>query len=98
MLLERITSRVMPGRAVTTLLMLAMVTVTSVAQQDVDPVVKKAQDARAALDGGRFDDALALFKDAQIERPEAPELALDIGLASYKLGQFHDAVTSCSKA
>ncbi len=97
MLLERIASRMAMGRTLAALVILAA-TATAVAQQDVDPVVKKAQDAKTALDAGRFDDALALFKDAQIERPEAPELDLDIGLASYKLGKFDDAVTAFTKA
>ena len=43
---------------------------------------------------GDFESALAKFKDAQIEEPDAPQIHFNIGLALYKLKRFDEAVTS----
>jgi tetratricopeptide (TPR) repeat protein len=70
----------------------------ALAPSQTPAALKKATEGRDHLMAGRLDEALASFKDAQIDMPDAPELALDIGLALYKLGRFDEAASSFAAA
>ncbi len=59
---------------------------------------RTAEEGRIHLEAGRSDEALSRFRDAQIERPESPELKLDVGLALYRLGRMDEAVAAFADA
>ncbi len=47
---------------------------------------------------GRFDDALKLYTQAQVESPDAPEIQLNIGNVFYRRGEFDKAREAYRKA
>ncbi len=47
---------------------------------------------------GRYDDALKLYSQAQVESPEAPEIHLNIGNVFYRKGDFDKAREAYRKA
>jgi hypothetical protein len=86
-----------PERIIAFVLAIAAALAAGLSAQTAE-AVKKAAEGRDHLLAGRLDEALARFKDAQIDLPDAPELALDIGLALYKLGRFDEAASAFASA
>jgi len=52
------------------------------------PVAPHAIDPHAAWREGRYEEALQGFLDRQVERPDDPEAALNVGSAQYKLENY----------
>ncbi|MEE3234095.1 MAG: tetratricopeptide repeat protein [Candidatus Latescibacterota bacterium] len=57
-----------------------------------DPVASKSAEAKDLYDKGNFDDALRLYRDAQLERPNSAHLNFNVGNALFKKGDFESAV------
>jgi len=57
--------------------------------------VKKGLDA---YEQGKYDDALKNFIDAQLERPDLPELYYNIGSAAYKKEDYESALNNFARA
>ncbi|MBF0210321.1 MAG: tetratricopeptide repeat protein, partial [Desulfamplus sp.] len=51
-----------------------------------------------AYDQGKYDDSIKNFIDAQLERPELPELYYNIGSAAYKKQDYQSALSNFMQA
>lgn len=58
----------------------------------------REKDPFRAYQAGLYDQALQGFVDAQVERPEDPRLALNVGSAHYQMRNFKDAGTAYGQA
>ena len=96
----------MPWLSMAPWLLLLPVALTGQAQEAEPPTAAASGDAGtespearpveysspyAAWDAGAYDEALRGFADRQTERPEDPELSLNVGAAHYRLNEFDEA-------
>lgn len=72
-------------------LLLLPAAVTAQAQDEEPPAPAEYSSPYAAWDAGAYDQALRGFADHQTERPDDPELSLNVGAAQYKLNDFEAA-------
>jgi Ca-activated chloride channel family protein len=63
-----------------------------------DKVASRSADAEEAYRGGAFDEALRLYRDAQLEDPDSPALHYNVGDALYKLEQYDAAAEAFKRA
>ncbi len=63
-----------------------------------DKVASRSAQAEEAYRGGAFDEALRLYRDAQLEDPDSPALHFNIGDALYKLQQYDAAAEEFQRA
>ena len=63
-----------------------------------DQVASKAAEAREHYDRGEYEDALRLYREAQVREPGAPALHFNVGDALYKLGDLAAALEEFEKA
>ena len=69
------------------------------AQETVgDPVASRSGEAREHYESGDYEEALRLYRDALLERPESPELRFNIGDALFKLGDYDGALSEYQAA
>jgi len=92
---ETASRRRRPGRSASWLsrfgLLLLPVAVTAQAPDEEPLAPAEYSSPYAAWDAGAYDQALRGFEDHQTERPEDPELSLNVGAAHYKLNDFEAA-------
>ncbi|MXX74135.1 MAG: tetratricopeptide repeat protein [Holophagales bacterium] len=92
---ERASRRLRPGLGAARLpglgLLLLPVAVTAQAPDGEPPAPAEYPSPYAAWDAGAYDQALRGFADHQTERPDDPELSLNVGAAHYKLSDFEAA-------
>ncbi len=58
----------------------------------------KIGDPWEAYQAGRWNEALQAFVDLQVERPNDPELMMDVGSSQYQMGDYDAAATSFGRA
>jgi Ca-activated chloride channel homolog len=63
-----------------------------------DPAASKNNEGNRLYDRKQYDDALKLYTDAQVSRPEAPELHYNIGNVLYRKGELDKALEEYLKA
>ena len=63
-----------------------------------DQVASKAAEAREHYERGEYEDALRLYREAQIREPGSPALHFNVGDALYKLGDLAAALEEFEKA
>ena len=68
------------------------------AQKSQDGKRRRPDSPYEAYDAGLFDEALQGFVDLQVERPEDPEVALNVGSTQYQMRNFPEADRTFSKA
>lgn len=61
-------------------------------------VASRSAEAAEAYSGGAFDEALRLYRDAQLEAPDSPALHYNVGDALYKLEQYDAAAEEFKRA
>ena len=59
---------------------------------------RRARNPYEAYETGLFDEALEGFVDLQVERPDDPEVALNVGSAHYQMRNFSEADRTFSRA
>lgn len=64
----------------------------------VDASASPLRDGLEAYNAGDYEKALKLFIDAQLDAPDDPKIAYNIGNAYYRLGQFEEAAQSYANA
>ena len=57
-----------------------------------DPVASKSAEALEHYQRGEYDQALQLYRDALLDRPDAPELHFNVGDVLFKRGEYDQAV------
>ena len=57
-----------------------------------DPVASKSAEALEHYQRGEYDQALQLYRDALLDRPDAPELHFNVGDALFKRGEYDQAL------
>ena len=57
-----------------------------------DRAVSRNEAARALYEAGRYEEALQMYKEALVERPESARLHLNVGDAQFRLGDFERAL------
>ena len=57
-----------------------------------DPVANKGVEAKKHYEQGEFEEALRLYRDAQLEEPESPLLHFNVGDALFKLEDYPGAL------
>lgn len=70
----------------------------SEAQESQERKRRRPDSPYEAYDAGLFDEALQGFVDLQVERPEDPEVALNVGSTQYQMRNFPEADRTFSKA
>ena len=70
----------------------------SEAQESQEGKRRRPDSPYEAYDAGLFDEALQGFVDLQVERPEDPEVALNVGSTQYQMRNFPEADRTFSKA
>lgn len=92
---EQASRRGRPGRGAAWLpglgLLLLPVAVAAQAPDEEPPAPAEYSSPYTAWDAGAYDEALRGFADRQTERPDDPELSLNVGAAHYKLNDFEAA-------
>ena len=63
-----------------------------------DPVASKSAEALRLFEEGAFDQALQLYRDAQLERPDEPALNFNVGSSLFKQGDLEAALQELSRA
>ncbi|MEE2628726.1 MAG: tetratricopeptide repeat protein, partial [Candidatus Latescibacterota bacterium] len=63
-----------------------------------DPVASKSAEALRLFEQGAFDQALQLYRDAQLERPDEPALNFNVGNSLFKQGDLEAALQELSRA
>lgn len=58
----------------------------------LDPVARKVKEGTALYNQGKFAEALAAYREAQVDRPEADELRFNAGDALYLGGSLDEAM------
>ena len=67
-------------------------TATPPAPQSVTPPERvRAEDPYEAYEAGLYEQALSGFVDLQVERPEDPEVALNLGSVHYQMRNYEEA-------
>ncbi len=66
--------------------------------EGIPPVVTRFDDPYEAYEQQHFDQALEGFTDLQVEYPEDPEVALNLGSAHYQMKNFAEADRAFSRA
>jgi predicted Zn-dependent protease len=76
-----------------------MVAVTShFGAQTTDPLGARAAEAAAAMQAGRFEDAVAIYDELAAARPGDAGLQMNLGMARYMAGHQVDALAPLQKA
>ncbi len=92
---EAVSRRGRPGLSAAWLpglgLLLLPLGVTAQAPEEEPPAPAEYSSPYAAWDAGAYDQALRGFADHQTERPDDPELSLNVGATHYKLNDFEAA-------
>ena len=57
-----------------------------------DPVASKSAEALEHYQRGEYEQALQLYRDALLDRPDAPELHFNVGDALFKRGEYDQAL------
>ena len=57
-----------------------------------DPVASKSAAAKDSYENGNFEDAVRLYRDAQLERPNSASLNFNVGNALFKKGDIESAI------
>ena len=57
-----------------------------------DPVASKSAEALEHYQRGEYDQALQLYRDALLDRPDSPELHFNVGDALFKRGEYDQAL------
>ena len=66
---------------------------TAFAQSTVgDPVASQSATAKQYYERGEYEDALRLYRDALLERPDSPSLRFNVGDVLFKLGDYDGAM------
>ncbi len=79
------------NRTLAAALALAMLFLTTPALVRGDDYNSLLKEGNRLYEEGKYDDALTKYREAQIERPEAPEVQYNIGSALYREGAFEEA-------
>ncbi len=66
--------------------------------EDLRAAAQAVKEGNTLLSGGKYDEALAKYNDANGKVPGAPEIAYDRGLAHYRLNQYDKAATAFQDA
>lgn len=61
-------------------------------------VYDKVAKANKLLNQQKYEDALKLYTDAQIDMPDSPELSYNIGVTYYRLGRYEKALEAFRKS
>ena len=77
-----------------TLILLFLLSSESVA----DALARKTAKANRLFKKNKLEEALKLYRDAQIESPEVPELHYNIGNVLYRKKRYQEALTEFNKA
>ncbi len=80
-----------PRQLITYLLFLVLVSNVCAYDFETRQLADKVQKANEAFANGKVDEALKGYTDAQLSRPDSPELQYNIGSVHYKKGAFKDA-------
>ena len=64
----------------------------------LDDVARKVEKGNQHFDKSEFEAALEAYREAQINRPDAPELHFNVGDALYKQGSVEEAAAAFQKA
>jgi tetratricopeptide (TPR) repeat protein len=63
-----------------------------------DPVAEKSAEALEHYQREEYDSALRLYRDALVNRPDAPELHFNVGDALFKSGDYESALREFERA
>jgi len=63
-----------------------------------DPVGLRVREGLEHYESGRYDEALAAFREAQIDAPNDRQIAMNIGSALFGLGKFDEAEEAFTEA
>lgn len=63
-----------------------------------DHAASRAEEATALYEKKQFEEALKLYRDAQVEKPESPELHFNVGDALVKTGNADKAIREFEQA
>jgi len=63
-----------------------------------DPVASKAEKAREHYEREDYEEALRLYRNAQVENPDSPRLHFNVGDALYKLEDYENALKEFEQA
>jgi Ca-activated chloride channel family protein len=63
-----------------------------------DPVGLQVREGLEHYESGRYDEALAAFRDAQIDAPNDRQIAMNIGSALFAIGQYDEAEEAFTEA
>ena len=77
------------------IIMFAVLMITPVRSDDFSNLVDKGN---ASIEEGDYKKALDYYHQAEVERPETPELDYNIGSALYKEGKYEEAVDKLQKS
>lgn len=64
----------------------------------LDEVARKVEQGNRHFDAAEFQAALEAYREAQTDRPDAPELHYNVGDALYKQGAIEEAMAAYQKA
>lgn len=64
----------------------------------LDDVARRVEEGNRHFDQAEFDAALEKYREAQTDRPDAPELHFNVGDALYKQGAVQEAMAAFQKA
>jgi Ca-activated chloride channel family protein len=85
-------------RSLALLLLPAVIGVVGAGPARADNPSSRVQEGIEAYDSGDFEGALEAFAKAQLEAPEAPEIAYNIGNTQYQAGDYEQALRSYAAA
>jgi Ca-activated chloride channel family protein len=63
-----------------------------------DAAAARAAEAKELYEGEQYEEALTLYRDAQLERPESPALHFNTGDVLYRLGKPQEALEQFERA
>ncbi len=84
-------------RGVLLLLLTGMIVFSGVKPLWAESFSESSQLGQGAYEKGKYDDALKHFIDAQLEKPESPEINYNIGNVYYKKGEYDAALRQYRK-
>src|SRR3954468_5191206 len=77
---------------------LAVAAGTTAFAQASDPLGPRAAQGSAAMQAGKFDEAISIYEELVTARPADPGLLLNLGMARYMAGRPETAIAPLQKA
>src|SRR5215218_2314197 len=77
---------------------LAVASATTAFAQASDPLGPRAAQGSAAMQAGKFDEAISVYEELVTARPADPGLLLNLGMARYMAGRPETAIAPLQKA